>query len=131
MSQTNHCMTAEQFEWKMRALYSRNKLNPRRNTDGAIIFRALYAALALNGEAGEVAEKVKRIARGDFGTLQDCVHDEEFNRRLQLELGDVLYCVCMLCDEFGYSLEHIMELCIEKFESRAKRGTLMGEGDDR
>lgn len=130
MLQNNHCMTAEQFERKMRALYSRTKMALHDNTDGTI-FRALYAALALNGEAGEVAEKVKRVARGDFGTLQDCVHDEEFNKRLQLELGDVLYCVCMLCDEFGYSLEHIMELCIEKFESRAKRGTLMGEGDDR
>lgn len=130
MSQNEQRMTAEQFERKMRALYSRTKMALYDNTDGTI-FRALYAALALNGEAGEVAEKVKRVARGDFGTLQDCVHDEEFNKRLQLELGDVLYCVCMLCDEFGYSLEHIMELCIEKFESRAKRGTLMGEGDDR
>lgn len=130
MSQNEQRMTAEQFERKMRALYSRTKMALHDNTDGTI-FRALYAALALNGEAGEVAEKVKRVARGDFGTLQDCVHDEEFNKRLQLELGDVLYCVCMLCDEFGYSLEHIMELCIEKFESRAKRGTLMGEGDER
>lgn len=130
MSRNEQRMTAEQFERKMRALYSRTKMALHDNTDGTI-FRALYAALALNGEAGEVAEKVKRVARGDFGTLQDCVHDEEFNKRLQLELGDVLYCVCMLCDEFGYSLEHIMELCIEKFESRAKRGTLMGEGDDR
>lgn len=130
MSQNEQRMTAEQFERKMHALYSRTKMALHDNTDGTI-FRALYAALALNGEAGEVAEKVKRVARGDFGTLQDCVHDEEFNKRLQLELGDVLYCVCMLCDEFGYSLEHIMELCIEKFESRAKRGTLMGEGDER
>ena len=130
MSRNEQRMTAEQFEQKMRALYSRTKMALHDNTDGTI-FRALYAALALNGEAGEVAEKVKRVARGDFGTLQDCVHDEEFNKRLQLELGDVLYCVCMLCDEFGYSLEHIMELCIEKFESRAKRGTLMGEGDER
>lgn len=130
MSRNEQRMTAEQFERKMRALYSRTKMALHDNTDGTI-FRALYAALALNGEAGEVAEKVKRVARGDFGTLQDCVHDEEFNKRLQLELGDVLYCVCMLCDEFGYSLEHIMELCIEKFESRAKRGTLMGEGDER
>lgn len=130
MSKNEQRMTAEQFERKMRTLYSRTKMTLHDNT-GDTIFRALYAALALNGEAGEVAEKVKRVARGDYGTLVDCILDDEFNKRLQLELGDVMYCVCMLCDEFGYSLERVMELCIEKFESRAKRGTLMGEGDDR
>lgn len=130
MSRTEHCMTAEQFETRMKKLYE-NSYAAFSTDNSEAGFRVLYAALALNGEAGEVAEKVKRAVRGDYGTVYDCIHDEDFSKKLQLELGDVMYCVCMLCDEFGYSLEHIMELCIEKFESRAKRGTLMGEGDER
>lgn len=87
----------------------------------------LYAALALNGEAGEVAEKVKRIVRGDYAELSV----DEVRAKVQGELGDVLYCVCMVCAEMGLELNDVMLSSVIKFESRLKRGMLQGEGDDR
>lgn len=87
----------------------------------------LYAALALNGEAGEVAEKVKRIVREDYVELSA----DEVRAKVQGELGDVLYCVCMVCAEMGLELNDVMLSSVRKFESRYKRGVLQGEGDDR
>lgn len=87
----------------------------------------LYAALALNGEAGEVAEKVKRIIRGDYESMSI----DEVRTKVQRELGDVLYCVCMVCAELGLELNDVMLSSVRKFESRLKRGVLQGEGDER
>lgn len=87
----------------------------------------LYAALALNGEAGEVAEKVKRIVRGDYEGMSI----DEVRTKVQRELGDVLYCVCMVCAELGLELNDVMLSSVRKFESRLRRGVLQGEGDER
>ena len=45
----------------------------------------IYPTLGLTGEAGEVAEKVKKIIRDHHGRL-----DNKIRQDLLLELGDVL-----------------------------------------
>ena len=96
----------------------------------------IYPALGLAGEAGEVAEKVKKLVRDDLVPL-----DENFNtarnidykarRDLALELGDVLWYVAVLADDIGYSLSEIAEMNIDKLSSRKRRGKIAGSGDFR
>jgi NTP pyrophosphatase (non-canonical NTP hydrolase) len=85
----------------------------------------MYNILAMNGEAGETAEKVKKAAR-------DGVKDEEAHRKMiGLELGDVLWYVSQAARDFGYTLEEIASMNLDKLRSREARGVLGGSGDVR
>lgn len=84
-----------------------------------------YAALGLNGEAGEVAEKVKKLWR-DNGVL-----NHETVTAIVKELGDVLWYCAAVADEIGVSLNEAAVLNIEKLQSRQARNALSGSGDDR
>lgn len=86
----------------------------------------VYPSLGLVGEAGEVAEKVKKVIRDNEGTLTDPVRQE-----IALELSDVCWYVAVLAQELDYSLEEIMQMNLAKLASRAQRGTLSGSGDNR
>lgn len=87
----------------------------------------VYCSLALCGEAGEVAEKVKKVIRDENGNfMQDHVVE-----KIAHELGDVFWYLANLANQIGYSLEDIAQMNLEKLQSRAKRGTLQGSGDDR
>jgi NTP pyrophosphatase (non-canonical NTP hydrolase) len=85
-----------------------------------------YPALGLAGEAGEIAEHVKRIIRDDAGVISD-------RRRAALaaELGDVLWYVAGLASELGLDLDQIADANLEKLLSRQRRGVLSGSGDER
>jgi len=86
----------------------------------------VYATLGLVGEAGEVAEKIKKVFRDNNGVL-----DEERKQILKKELGDVLWYLASLSTELGLSLDDIACFNIEKLSSREQRGTLHGDGDNR
>src|ERR687896_311705 len=83
-----------------------------------------YPALGLCGEAGEVAEKVKKTLRDDGGVLSD-----ERREALSRELGDVLWYLSQLATEAD--LDTIAEENLDKLLSRQERGVLRGSGDDR
>lgn len=82
--------------------------------------------LGLVGEAGEAADKIKKIIRDKGG----CASDEDREAILK-ELGDVLWYVANLSRYLGASLSEVAESNIEKLSSRKKRNKLHGEGDDR
>lgn len=86
----------------------------------------LYPTLGLCGEAGEVAEKIKKMIRDDGGLLTD-----ERRASLAKELGDVLWYLAQIATEAGLELDTIAEANIEKLSSRRRRGVLQGSGDDR
>jgi len=86
----------------------------------------IYPTLGLSGEAGEVAEKIKKVIRDKEGVV-----DEEQKIEIKKELGDVLWYVSQLASELGLSLEDIAEKNIEKLYSRMDRGKLQGNGDNR
>lgn len=88
--------------------------------------RFFYAALGLAGEAGEVAEKMKKILRDHGGTV-DAARREEMKR----ELGDVLWYLAKIAREFDIPLDDVAEANIEKLYSRMERGKLHGDGDTR
>lgn len=85
-----------------------------------------YPTLGLVGEAGEVANKVKKILRDNSGQVTPG-HIEE----IQKELGDVLWYAAQLATEFGLDLDDVAMQNILKLESRLDRGTLRGSGDNR
>lgn len=86
----------------------------------------VYPTLGLVGEAGEVAEKVKKIFRDNDGVL-----DEAKKNDLQHELGDVLWYLSQIAVEMDLSLEDIAIANIEKLASRQQREVIGGEGDNR
>lgn len=87
----------------------------------------IYPTLGLTGEAGEVAEKVKKMIRD--GNLDPYA--------LHKEIGDVLWYLAALCndlsEEFGLdlSLSKAAENNLAKLADRAKRNALQGNGDNR
>ena len=88
--------------------------------------RILYPTLGLTGEAGEVADKVKKVIRDNDG-------DFSVEKRLEIakELGDVLWYISTLANDLGYTLEEIGDLNNRKLSSRKERGVISGNGDNR
>jgi NTP pyrophosphatase (non-canonical NTP hydrolase) len=86
----------------------------------------IYPTLGLVGEAGEVAEKAKKIIRDGDGTLTP-----ETREKMALELSDVCWYVAVLAYELDYTLEEVMQMNLDKLASRQQRGVLSGSGDNR
>ena len=86
----------------------------------------VYPTLGLSGEAGEVADKVKKVLRD-----RDGVFDDPTREAIKLELGDVLWYVAQLASELGYELEEVATANLDKLASRAARGRIGGSGDHR
>ena len=86
----------------------------------------IYPTLGLAGEAGEVAEKIKKVIRDGNGIIT-----EEKKTEITKELGDVLWYVANLAKELGISMDDVAQKNIEKLQSRQQRGELHGSGDNR
>lgn len=86
----------------------------------------VYATLGLSGEAGEVAEKVKKII-----VNKNSVISEESKGEIKKELGDVLWYLSQLATELGLSLDEVAKENIGKIHDRIERGVLRGDGDNR
>jgi NTP pyrophosphatase (non-canonical NTP hydrolase) len=86
----------------------------------------IYPTLGLAGEAGEVAEKVKKVIRDKNGVM-----GQESKDYISKELGDVLWYVAQIATELDLSLEEIAKANIAKLQSRKERGSLSGSGDMR
>lgn len=86
----------------------------------------LEKAFGLSGEAGEFAEKLKKILRDKDGqaTEQDRIE-------MAKELGDVLWYVNALSLRLGLSLEEVAQMNLDKVLSRQARGVTHGSGDNR
>ncbi len=85
-----------------------------------------YVSLGLSAEAGEVANKVKKIIRDDEGLL-----NPERAQSIAEELGDVLWYAAQIATELGSDLGEVAQKNLDKLNSRKERGQLQGSGDNR
>jgi len=86
----------------------------------------IYPTLGLAGEAGEVAEKIKKVLRDNNGVVT-----QEQKDLLKKELGDVLWYVSQLASELGLAMEDIAQHNLAKLKDRQSRNVLHGNGDIR
>lgn len=93
-----------QNEAKQTALYPRRLQNLE------------YPTLGLTGEAGEVANIVKKIQRDYGGEITD-----DIRAKLKDELGDVLWYISACADELGLTLQEIAEFNVGKLAKRHNR----------
>jgi NTP pyrophosphatase (non-canonical NTP hydrolase) len=86
----------------------------------------IYPTLGLTGEAGEVANKVKKIIRD--GTDKN---NEDMVQEISAEIGDCLWYIAVLADDIGFKLSDIANSNLIKLENRKQKGTIHGSGDNR
>ena len=86
----------------------------------------IYPTLGLTGEAGEVANKVKKIIRDGSDSK-----DEKLVSQIKSEIGDCLWYIAVLASDFDIKLSDIASTNLEKLANRKKNGTIHGSGDNR
>lgn len=80
----------------------------------------------ITGEAGEIAEKIKKIIRDKNGEVTEADKEE-----LVKEIGDVLWYLAVLSKHLGYDFEEVGKQNIAKLRSRQARDKIKGSGDNR
>jgi NTP pyrophosphatase (non-canonical NTP hydrolase) len=82
-----------------------------------------YLCICIAGEAGEVAEKLKKAYRDSGGKVD----------RLAMcrELGDIAFYLTRHAHLLGYTLAQVLDENIRKIADREARGVLRGSGDQR
>jgi NTP pyrophosphatase (non-canonical NTP hydrolase) len=103
-----------------------------------------YAFFQLSAECGELMDKVAKGRRKGIISIDENViqprhgrdpHkmlvNQEFADGVKKELGDVLWSVAQIAHRFGWSLEEVAQLNLDKLADRAKRNVIIGEGDNR
>ena len=106
-------------DYQEKALRTWNKDVPWRD-------RVVNASLGQVGEAGEVADLVKKAIYHGHGF---CLNDSQRGlpkiiepHEVAKELGDQLFYISVMAEEFGYSLQEIAEININKLAKRYPEG---------
>ena len=95
-----------------------------------------YMMLNLIGEVGELASKVaKDIRKGEATIEHSHLSYEDFasldrKRKEQgQEIGDILWMLAGLAMVYGYSLDEIAQMNLDKLAARKAAGRIVGDGD--
>ena len=98
----------------------------------------VYPIMGLCGEAGELANKIKKLMRdyncSGINELKNMMEHPEglkMKEAVRAELGDVLWYVSAVASEFGLKLNDVAVANLEKLFNRKAVGTLRGDGDNR
>ena len=89
-------------------------------------YKISYPALGLAGEAGEVANKVKKLMRDGVNNMPDNWRDD-----IASEIGDVLWYCAALASDLNLTLGMIAAQNLAKLQGRKDKGTIGGSGDTR
>ena len=82
--------------------------------------------LGLTGEAGETADKVKKVLRDKNGQIS-----AEDKQEIAKELGDVIWYVASIARYLELPFSEVAKMNVEKLTSRKNRNKLHGAGDNR
>lgn len=112
----------------------------------------VYPVLGIVGEAGELADKVKKLWRNKFNELQQqtiegsrthvevdqavmtmttTFIDDKLRQELVKEMGDILWYLWAFAEELGVTLDYVARTNVAKISDRAKRGVVCSQGDNR
>lgn len=86
----------------------------------------MYVGLGLAGEAGEVANQIKKITRDDGGFVTDARRAKLFG-----ELGDVIWYWLRACAELNFDPNEVILANQSKLGQRLANGTIQGDGEER
>ncbi|MBL7156453.1 MAG: MazG-like family protein [Candidatus Pacebacteria bacterium] len=81
-----------------------------------------YRLLDTFSELGEVAKEILKMT--DYGRKP-----MEFREEMKSELGDALYSLITVANSFDIDLEQALEMVLEKYEKRIKKGGAGSEND--
>lgn len=81
--------------------------------DGIDLGGVFNACLGLSGEVGELNDMIKKWI------FHEKPFDEEHAKK---EMGDVLWYVAMMCYSFGWDLDEIMQMNVDKLKARYPQG---------
>lgn len=71
------------------------------------------ASFGLSGETGELNDMIKKAI----------FHGHELNvDSVMKEIGDICWYVAMMCESFGFDMEEIMQMNIDKLKARYPEG---------
>lgn len=102
----------------------------QRSAEGTAIYpdqhKIIYPALGMAGEAGEVANKVKKLIRDGPEN-----RPETWREDIASEIGDVLWYCAALANDLNLTLGMIASQNLNKLQKRKAKGTLGGSGDTR
>ena len=100
-----------------------------------------YMMLNLVGEVGELASKVAKDIRKRNVTIGDLANEltpempwDEWEARdseYMHEAGDILWQLAGVCKVMGWNLNDVADANLRKLASRASRGKIDGDGDNR
>lgn len=85
-----------------------------------------YVSLGAAGEAGEVANKVKKVARDDNLEMLDSRREAILD-----EVGGCLWYLSQICTELGTNLSFVAQANLAELGRRQENGTIWGDGDKR
>ena len=117
---------AEQFLQEKYNMSDFNSYQRSAATTAIYTDKVVYPALGLVGEAGEVANKVKKLIRDGPEN-----RPETWREDIASEIGDVLWYCAALASDLNLSLGMIAAQNLIKLDKRKDKGTLGGSGDTR
>jgi len=98
----------------------------------------IYTVMGLAGEAGELANKTKKLMRSyglEPGTSIDELINNPKSRKilegLYGELGGILWYVSQVATELHTTLDIIGEANLDELSNRVKSNSIEGDGDNR
>jgi NTP pyrophosphatase (non-canonical NTP hydrolase) len=97
----------------------RQKNNERQKLwTGAQNVDVLFRAVEFAGEAGEVANAVKKVYRSQNGIIGNNKDINDLMENLVEEIGDVLITIDLLANEYGIDLEHAVKTKFNKTSNK-------------
>lgn len=97
----------------------------QRWTNSTAIYRdPMYPVLGLAEETGEFLGKLAKYVRDDTAL-------DKLRYDLTREAGDIMWMLARVLEDYGISLQSVIDTNVEKLERRKEKGTIHGSGDAR
>ncbi len=109
---TNDGKASDRLIGKMQE-YDMKFSNEQSNKESVDIGGIFNACLGMSGEVGEFNDMIKKWV----------FHEKELDmEHAKKEAGDILWYVVMLCESFGWNMEEIMQMNVDKLKARYPEG---------